>query len=284
MWSYDDLAIFVGVVERGSFIAAAKKMKIPSSTVSRRLSCLEADLGVKLLERTSRKIHLTEKGKLFYEQCSSQINQLGEHAKALTASIDDIHGKLKITAPTYVGNEVMADLFTDFVKQNPGIELELLLSNGIEDILDEEIDVAIRVGPLESSSLIAQYLWEMPKKLEDIEHHHSLIFKTQEIPLHFRRLKTAEEYKINVKSRLVSNDIKFTIHAVSNGAGIAFLPRMFIREQLESGILLELLPEYELMNRKVVYAVYPSKRYLPKKTQLLIKYIKEKSHLLNRKK
>ncbi|VAW62952.1 hypothetical protein MNBD_GAMMA11-3209, partial [hydrothermal vent metagenome] len=124
MWSYDDLAIFVGVVERGSFIAAAKKMKIPSSTVSRRLSCLEADLGVKLLERTSRKIHLTEKGKLFYEQCSSQINQLGEHAKALTASIDDIHGKLKITAPTYVGNEVMADLFTDFVKQNPGIELE----------------------------------------------------------------------------------------------------------------------------------------------------------------
>jgi len=296
MWSYDDLAIFVNVVERGSFIAAAKKMKMPSSTVSRRLSRLEADLNVKLLERTSRKIHLTEKGKIFYEQCASLIKQIRENTRELTESIDKIHGKLKITVPTYLGNELMADLFIEFVKENPGIELEMLLSNDIEDILDEEIDIAIRVGPLVDSNLIAQKLWEMeyvicanneyirkygiPKNPEDIKSHHSLIFRSQQIPLVFRHRETAGESKINVKSRLISNDIKFTLHAVCSGVGIACLPRMFVNKKLETGDLTELLVDYELVNKKTVYAIYPSKRYLPKKTQLLIKYIKEKSLLL----
>jgi len=297
MWSYDDLAVFISVVERGSFIAAANKMKMPSSTVSRRLSRLEADLNVKLLERTSRKIHLTEKGRIFYEQCHPLIKQLREYTHELTQSIDEIHGKLKITVPTYVGNELMADLFTDFVKENQGIELEILLSNDIEDILDEEIDVAIRVGPLGDSALIAQNLWDLdyvicasveyiklhgqPQNLEDIKHHHSLIFRTHQIPLEFRHRKTAVESKVNVQSRLISNDIKFTIHAVCSGTGIACLPRMFIQQQLEQGVLVELLTEYELMNHKTVYAVYPGKRYMPKKTRLLIQYIKEKSRQLS---
>ncbi|VAW67540.1 Transcriptional regulator, LysR family [hydrothermal vent metagenome] len=296
MWSYDDLAIFVNVVERGSFIAAANKMKMPSSTVSRRLSRLEADLNVKLLERTSRKIHLTEKGKIFYEQCASLIKQIRENTRELTESIDKIHGKLKITVPTYLGNELMADLFIEFVKENPSIELEMLLSNDIEDILDEEIDIAIRVGPLVDSNLIAQKLWEMeyvicanneyvrkygiPKNPEDIKSHHSLIFRSQQIPLVFRHRETAGESKINVQSRLISNDIKFTLHAVCSGVGIACLPRMFVNKKLEAGDLTELLVDYELVNKKTVYAIYPSKRYLPKKTQLLINYIKEKSLLL----
>ncbi|HED34098.1 MAG TPA: LysR family transcriptional regulator [Gammaproteobacteria bacterium] len=298
MWSYDDLSIFVSVVERGSFTAAAKKMKMPSSTVSRRLIRLEADLNVKLLERTSRKIHLTEKGKVFYAQCLPLIQQLRESTHELIESVNEIDGKLKITAPTYVGNELMADLFTDFVKKNPDIELEILLSNDIEDILDEEIDIAIRIGPLKDSALIAQHLWDidyvlcasnvyiakngMPEKLQELQSEHNLIFRTHQIPLAFRNRKTAIEESVNVKSQLISNDIKFTIHAVCNDVGIACLPRMFVSDELESGLLVEVLPEYELMNRKTVYAVYPSKRYLPKKTKLLIQYIREKSILLSR--
>jgi len=293
MWSYDDLAIFISVVERGSFIAAAKKMNIPPSTVSRRLSRLEADLNIKLLERTSRKIHLTEKGNVFYAQCSSLIKQLRENTRDLTESIDVIHGKLKVTAPTFVGNEIMADLFCEFVKQHPEIELEIYLSNEVEDIIDEEIDLAIRVGPLIDSNLIAQHLWSMnyvscaapayiknygaPEKPEDLSAHHNLIFRTQQAPLAFLHKKTAAESKVNVKSHIISNDIKFTIHAVCNGAGIACLPRMFINQELDAGKLLELLPDYEFIDTKSVYAVYPSKHYLPKKTQLLIAYIKERS-------
>ncbi|VAW72438.1 Transcriptional regulator, LysR family [hydrothermal vent metagenome] len=298
MWRYDDLAIFVSVVERGSFSAAAKKMKMPSSTVSRRLICLEADLNVKLLERTSRKIHLTEKGKTFFSQCLPLIQKLRESTHKLIESAHEIDGKLKITAPTYVGNELMSDLFTDFVKQNPDIELEILLSNDIEDILDEEIDIAIRIGPLKDSSLIAQHLWDidyvlcasnvyifengMPQKLQELQSEHRMIFRTHQIPLVFRNRESSIEESVNTKSQLISNDIKFTIHAVCNDVGIACLPRMFIRNELESGRLVEVLPAYELMNKKTVYAVYPSKRYLPKKTKLLIQYIKEKSALLSK--
>ncbi len=290
MWRYDDLAIFINVVERGSFIAAATKMKIPSSTVSRRLSRLEADLNVKLLERTSRKIHLTEKGKIFFEQCLPLIKQLRENTHELTQSMDKIHGKLKITVPTYVGNELMADLFTDFVKDNPNIELEILLSNDIEDILDEEIDIAIRVGPLDDSTLIAQNLLELdyvicastdyleqhsvPQEPADIARDHSFIFRTHQVPLNFKHRTSGVLANIDVRTRLISNDIKFTIHAVNHGAGIACLPKMFINQQLESGNLVEILPHYQLLEHKTIYAVYPGKHYLPKKTRLLIKYIK----------
>ncbi len=290
MWRYDDLAIFINVVERGSFIAAATKMKIPSSTVSRRLSRLEADLNVKLLERTSRKIHLTEKGKIFFEQCLPLIKQLRENTHELTQSMDKIHGKLKVTVPTYVGNELMADLFTDFVKNNPDIELEILLSNDIEDILDEEIDIAIRVGPLDDSTLIAQNLLELdyvicasteyleqhgvPQEPADINRDHSFIFRTYQESLNLKHRTSGVKVNIDARKRLLSNDIKFTIHAVNHGAGIACLPKMFIKQQLESGNLVEILPHYQLLEHKTIYAVYPGKRYLPKKTRLLIKYIK----------
>jgi DNA-binding transcriptional LysR family regulator len=296
MWSYDDLAIFISVVERGSFVAAAKKLNIPSSTVSRRISRLESDLNIKLLERTSRKIHLTEKGKIFYSQCSPLIKQLRENTKDLAESIDEIHGKLKITAPTFIGNEIMVDLFTDFIKKHPDIELDIFLSNEIEDIIDEEIDIAIRVGPLVDSNLIAQHLWDMdyticaaneylnkygtPDNPEDLYTHHNLIFRSQQPTLEFRHLQTSSLSKINIQNQLISNDIKFTIHAACNGVGIACLPHMFIKQQLESGALIKLLPDFELINTKTVYAVYPGKHYLPKKTQLLIQHIKEKSLLL----
>lgn len=296
---YDDLAIFVAVVERGSFIAAANKTNIPSSTLSRRLSRLEADLKIKLLERTSRKIHLTEKGKLFYEQCSPLIQQLKQNTKALTESIDKAYGKLKITVPTYIGNTMMADFFVDFMKLNPEIDLEMILSNEIEDILDEEIDIAIRIGPLNDSNFIALHLWEIdyvlcaspeylnkcgtPTTPEEIKNHQAIILRTQPFPWRFRLLKEQLDACITPLSRLVLNDFQLAIHAAINGIGITCLPCSIAKEKFKSGELVQLMPQYELLNRRTAYAVYPEKLYMPKKTRLLIDYIKEKSTLLNNK-
>jgi len=295
--SYDDLAIFIAVVERGSLIAAAKKTNIPSSTLSRRLSRLEADLKIKLLERNSRKIHLTEKGKIFFEQCSPLIHQLKENTKSLSESIDKIHGKLKITAPTYMGNTLMADLILDFMKLNPEINLEMVLSNGIEDIIDEEIDIAIRIGPLEDSTFIAQHLWDIeyalcaspdylakhgtPSVPEDIKNHQAIILNTQPYPWRFRLLNKQTDTYVSPLNRLVLNDFKLAIHAASNGIGIICLPRSFAQEKFKSRELIQLMPQYELLNRRTAYAVYPERRYLPKKTQLFIAYLKEKSTLLH---
>lgn len=294
---YDDLAIFIAVVERGSLIAAANKINIPSSTLSRRLSRLEADLKIKLLERTSRKIHLTEKGKIFYEQCSPLIQQLKQSTKALTESIDNAHGKLKITVPTYIGNTMMAGFFVDFMTLYPKIDLEMILSNDIEDILDKEIDVAIRVGPLDDSNFIAQRLWDidyvlcaspeylskyaMPSTPEDIRNHQAIILRTQPFPWRFRRLEEQLDTYITPLSRLDLNDFQLAIHAAINGIGIICLPGLIAKELLNSGQLVQLMPEYELMNRRTVYAVYPERRYLPKKIKLLIDYIKKRSTIFN---
>lgn len=296
MWSYDDVSIFIAVIERGSFISAATKLNIPSSTVSRRVSKLEADLGIQLLERTSRKMRLTEKGKIFFEQCAPHINSLKENAAELVASRDGVQGKLKVTAPTFLGSEVLGDWFADFVKDNKSIELELVLSNRYEDILDEEIDLAIRIGPLENSQFIAQYLFtssfvlcasphyiETSKRISsphDIYEHQSILISHQKNEWEFRHLKTSDTVQIKAQGRMRSNDISLTRRAVARGLGIAFLPMLSATPMINSGELVSLLDDYELLPKRDIYVVYPSKKYLSKKAQRLLNFIKEKSELL----
>ena len=292
MQSYDDLAIFVAVVERGSFIAASEKTNIPSSTLSRRLSRLESDLQIKLLERTSRRIHLTEKGKVFYQQCAPLIQQLKENTKALSDSIDEAEGKIKITAPTYIGNTMLADIFIDFMKLNPKIDLEIVLSNGIEDIIDKEFDIAIRVGPLEDSNFIALHLWDIeyvlcaspeylkkhgtPKTPEDIKDHHAIVLSTQPYPWRFQQQEKSIDVYIKPVNRVSLNDFHLAIRAIKSGTGLACLPGTIAQDMFNSGELIELLSGYKILNNRSAYAVYPDKQYLPKKTRLFIDYIKSK--------
>ncbi len=296
MWSYDDVSIFTAVIERGSFTLAASKLNIPSSTVSRRVSKLEADLGIQLIERTSRKMRLTEKGKIFFEQCAPHINNLKENATELMASRDGIQGKLKVTAPTFLGSEVLGDWFADFVKNNKSIELEIVLSNRYEDILDEEIDLAIRVGPLEDSKFIAQHLFtssfvlcaspqyiETSKRISsphDIHAHHAILISHQNNEWEFKHLKTSATIKVKSHGRMRSNDINLTRRAVSSGLGIAFLPALSVAPMISSGELISLLDDYELLPKSDIYVVYPSKKYLSKKARRLLNFIREKSELL----
>lgn len=293
MWSYDDVFIFTAVIERGSFISAAKKLNIPSSTVSRRVSQLESDLGIQLLERTSRKMRLTEKGKIFFEQCAPQINSLKENVTELMASRDGIQGKLKITAPIFLGSEILGDWFIDFVKNNKLLELELVLSNRYEDIIDEEIDFAIRLGPLEDSKFIAQHLFtssfvlcaspryvEVCKKISnphDLSQHQAILTSHQKNAWEFRHLKTSATVQVKVYGRMCSNDINLTRRAVISGLGIGFLPMLSVAPMIKSGELVTMLNDYEVLPKRDIYIVYPSKKYLSKKAQQLLNFIKQKS-------
>ena len=297
MWSYDDLSIFTAVIERGSFISAATKLNIPSSTVSRRVSQLESDLGIQLLERTSRKMCLTEKGKIFFEQCAPHINSLKENATELMASRDGVQGKLKVTAPTFLGSEVLGDWFAEFVRNNKSIELELVLSNRNKDILDEEIDFAIRIGPLEDSKFIAQHLFTSRSVLcaspiyveafgeinspHDICQHQTILISHQKGEWEFRHLKTSAIIRIKAQGRMCSNDINLTRRAVASGFGIGFLPMLSAAPMINSGELVCLLDDYELLPKRDIYVVYPSKKYLSKKAQRLLNFIKEKSELFS---
>lgn len=286
MLSYDDLAIFVAVVERGSFVAAASKTNIPSSTLSRRLSRLEDELKIKLLERTSRKLRLTERGKVFYEQCSPLIQQLKENSKALAESNEKLHGKLKVTAPTYVGNEVISDILVEFIKSHPEIDMDIFLSNTIEDLIDEDIDVAIRVGPLEDSNFVAQRLWDIrfvlcaspeyiqkygsPVTPEDLVDHKGVVINTIPAPWRFFQSTEQKEMYVTPSSCVEVNDFRLAIQSVSSGIGISCIPIIYAMEKFRNGELISLLPDYEVLTTRTVYAVCSGKRYLPMKTKLFI--------------
>jgi len=159
MWSYDDISIVVEVIKQGSFIEASRRLDIPASTISRRVSQLEDALGIRLLERTSRKLSLTDKGLLFFEVCSPHIQGIKSELSELMTDKHLCQGKLKITAPVFLGSELLSEWFTEFMLANSQLELDVVLSNQYEDILDENIDVAIRIGPLKDSQFIAQHLF-----------------------------------------------------------------------------------------------------------------------------
>lgn len=293
MLSYDDLAIFVAVVENGSFVAAAGKTNIPSSTLSRRLRRLEDNLKVKLLERTSRKIRLTERGKVFYDQCLPLIQQLKENAKLLTESNETLHGKLKITAPTYVGNQVISDVLVEFIKKYPEIDIDIILSNSLEDLIDEDIDVAIRVGPLENSNFVAQRLWDiqfvlcaspeylhqsgLPGSPDELNNHKAVVLDTVQTPWRFFHKSDHKEFFVSPPDRVEVNDFRLAIQAVSSGVGISCIPVIYAMEKFKNGKLIPLLSDYEVLSTRTVYAVCSGKRYLPMKTKLFIDYIKSRA-------
>jgi len=296
MWSYDDISVFVAVIEQGSLVGASKKLTMPSSTISRRISKLEESLNLQLLERTSRKIHLTEKGKVFYEQCSPLINKIRENTTQLSHNHEEMSGKMKITMPTFLGTEVLGEWLLEFLQQYDAIDLEVDFNNQYTDILDDEVDIAIRIGPLNDSKFIAQYLWTSGFLLcaspgylkgapkietpEDIIHHQALLICHQPKQWEFSHVKTSETIRVQPKGKLVSNDISLTEQAAELGLGLARLPRFSTMPKIKAGTLVSLLDEYELIPNRDIYAVYPSNKFLSKKTQVLLDFIKQKSKLL----
>ncbi len=294
MLNYDNISIFVEVVKQGSFIGASRNLNIPSSTVSRRISELESVLEMRLLERSSRKIHLTEKGVFLFEQCSAPLQQVSQAVKELTVQRDESKGTLKVTAPVLLGNEILNDWFCDFLQIHPEMELDIVLSNHNQDILDDNIDVAIRIGPLKDSQFIAQYLFSSTfimcanksyieksakhiKSSSDWSQQSLLVLKQHENSIEVTHQLSKEKTEINVNARMCSNDIAVIRQGALNGLGIAYLPALCVREQIESGELIEILSEYDYSFKKDIYAVYPSKKHLSHKTRIFLDYIKEQA-------
>jgi len=159
---FDDLHLFCAVVNAGSFYKAANFLGLPHSTVSRRIAALEQTLDEKLIERTTRQMHTTEKGQRLFIQCSPLFQQL---KVALSDVLDDdteLKGTFRITMPTRIGLDYMGEFLVNFSKLHPKLELDIQLDNLISDLHAEDIDLALRVGPLADSSSIAVKLWEIP--------------------------------------------------------------------------------------------------------------------------
>lgn len=292
--NYDNISIFIEVIKQGSFIEASKQLNMPSSTVSRRVSELESALQVRLLERNSRKIHLTKKGAFLFEQCAAPLQLVSQKVQELTAQRNEAKGGLKVTAPVLLGNEILNEWFCDFLKINQKIALDIHLSNQYQDILGEDIDVAIRIGPLKDSQFIAQYLFSAQfvmyasksylqdttkhiKSIDDWSKQSLLLLKQHEKSIELVHRVSKEKTQINFKPRICSNDIAVIRQGAINGLGIAYLPNFCVKAQIKSGELVEISSDYQYPIKRDIYAVYPSKKHLSHNTRLFLDYIKQRA-------
>jgi DNA-binding transcriptional LysR family regulator len=286
---WDGISEFVFVAENESFTLASKKMDISTAQVSRQISALEKRLNIKLFYRTTRKVSLTEEGRIFYQHCRGVLDGLDAAERAVTNLQSKPQGKIKLTAPVTYGEQQVLPLINDFMKQYSDIEVSVFLSNQQVSLVEGGYDLAIRVGKLSDSSMMAKklgsrtnFICASPDYLDKQGIPHSLSELSQHSCLlgtldywHFK--EAGKEKNIRVKGRIRYNSGYGLVDAALKGLGIVQLPDYYVQEHIASGELMTLLDKYR-EPEEGVWAVYPQNRHLSPKIRLFVDYLAE--HLL----
>lgn len=282
------VSAFVRVVHDGSFTAAAQALGLPKSSVSRSVAQLEQDLGIRLLHRTTRQLHLTDAGAAFYERVSRALGDIDEATAAAADAQSELSGVVRVTAPVDLGVWILASVVSRFVRKHPKIRVELALTGRIVDLVGEGFDLAVRAGPLRDSSLIARRIGELqsaafaspkyiarhgePKELADLAQHDCVLFRsstgTATWDLAHNDGTTAS---VDVTGKVAADDMSFVRKAALAGSGIAMLPMFLCARAWETGKLVRVLDEWSL-NGAVLHLAYPSARFVPQRVIVLREY------------
>lgn len=284
MTIWDGINEFVCVVETESFTAAAKRLEVSVAHISRQVNQLEDRLGAKLLYRTTRKLRLTEVGEVYYQHARKILDDMQAAERAVMEMEGKPTGKLRITAPVYYGEYFLAPLVNDFLLQYPQLDLELKLTNETVDLVKEGYDLAIRLGTLDSSSLMCrklarrtQYLCaspayltthSTPQTLADLANHRCLGGSLD----HWRFLENGKLRNWRVGSAWSCNSGLALKDAALKGLGIVQLPDYYVQEALAQGSLVSLLESHRLPDDGV-WVVYPQNRHLSPKVRLLVDFL-----------
>lgn len=280
-----EMAVFVKVVESGGFSAAARELNMPKSTVSRYVSRLEDRLGVRLLNRTTRSLRPTELGAAYYERVARIIQDIAEAEAAVTNMQVEPRGTLRVSAPLSFGHAFMGRIVASFLETWPEVTLDVDLTDRVVDIIDEGFDLAIRVGKLRDSSLIARrlassdrilvasprYLEQhgMPRTPDDIRRHECLLYAYEATTASWR---LGPELTVPVKGRLISNNGDVLASAAAEGLGLALIPSFVVGRRLQRGELVQVLGEYTSSDAGV-HAVYPHSRHLSTKVRAFVDHL-----------
>lgn len=290
MRDLNDLAIFAQVVQSGSLTAAADALDMPKSNVSRRLARLETELGVRLLERTTRKLHLTEVGSLYYEHCR-RILEEAEHAElSVQQRLAAPRGLLRISASHSVGQGLLAPILGEFLARYPDVQLQLVLTNRRVDLIEEGFDVVLRIGTLEESNLVARYLCNSsarcyagpdyvarhgrPSTPQELSQHSCLIMSDMPQPDRWTFTSAQGRETVTVPMRAAVNDFGTLRRMVLANAGIALIPDHLCEQDVEAKRLVRLLPDWSLPPT-ALHAVYPSHRGATPKLRALLDFLVE---------
>ncbi|NOK04846.1 MULTISPECIES: LysR family transcriptional regulator [Myxococcus] len=284
----NELLVFARVVQAGSFTAAARGLRMPKSTVSRKVSELETRVGAQLLQRTTRKLRLTDVGRTYYEHCARIVAEAEQAELAVTRMQAAPHGLLRVTTPltfSFIG-----PLVSTFIKQYPEVQLEMVCTDRNVDLVAEGFDVAIRAGRLADSSLMARRLGIVervviaapsylkargtPKAPKDLEKHDCLLFGAGLENNIWTLHSGNRSVDVKVPARIVVNEPDMLYAVARAGSGIALLPNLHFSSELAAGRLQRILPDWSSTGAPV-HAVYPSARHHSPKVMAFVECLRE---------
>ena len=292
---WDGISEFVYVADYESFTRAAKELGISTAQVSRQISALEKRLNIKLLYRTTRKVSLTEEGRVFYQHCRGVLDGLDAAEQAVSNLQSKPQGRIKLTAPVTYGEQQLLPLVNDFMVQYRDIEVTAFLSNQKIDLIDGGYDLAIRIGKLSDSTMMAKKLsrrtnfvcaapaylekYGIPHSLSDLSQHNCLL-GTRDYWHFIEDGKIDSEKNADKEKNLrVSGSVQYNsghslVDAALKGLGIVQLPDYYVQKYLASGELVSLLNNYREPEESI-WAIYPHNRHLSPKIRLLVDYLAE---------
>ncbi|MEM8972983.1 MAG: LysR family transcriptional regulator [Pseudomonadota bacterium] len=288
MTAISDLDIFARVARTGNMSAAGREMGLSPAVVSKRVSLLEERLGARLFQRTTRHLTLTETGEGYFKRVVDILSLVEEAEDFVSRRNTTPRGQLKITAPTCFSRLHIAPYLADFVAKYPEIDLDFQITDNMIDIIRDGYDLAIRIGELEDSSLVAKKLAPesrvmcatpgylkshgYPQSLAELEGHNCLSAGAQDI---WRLQGPDGQHQLRLTGNIRSNSAEFTRQAILSGLGIGLRSTWDIGPELNSGELEVVLPQYSGSNNIAIYAVYPSREFMPSKVNVFIDFLAE---------
>jgi DNA-binding transcriptional LysR family regulator len=273
----DSIAVFVKVVEAGSFSAAARRLGVPKTTVSAKVAGLERRLGVRLIQRTTRKLRMTEAGEQYFRHCAIATREIELGEAALQSSKEKPSGVLKVTAPVDLGRAVLPRIVRAYTAKYPDVSVELIVTNRVVDIVEEGVDLAVRwAGALKDSSLVARRfietrsnLWASPaylKELGETSHPRDLAnaaFLAHPVLKTVMLTNGKADFELQLDGRVNSDDLEVVAALILAGAGIAWLPDFLVADAVEAGKLVPVLAQWRPKKQQLwtYYFVYAGRRY-----------------------
>ena len=289
------MVAFVAVADHGSFSIAAARLEVSNSHVSKQVSALERELRVKLLQRTTRSLSLTEAGEVFYRRCKAILSEVAEAEQEVLRRQDSPQGTLRVTASANFTNVCLPDIVCNFMRQHPDIKLELTLSDQFVDLAERSIDVALRIATTPPENVHARMLhrigWSVvgsaeyfatrrqPQTLAELPDYECLadnVMSTKDV-WHFEESdgKQPQRHEIRVTPHINCNNSIWLRECVLRGMGIGLLPDYMIGADLAQGKLIKLLPQYEPLPQRRLYGIYLPNRYLSSKVRLFLDAVEQ---------
>ena len=284
-----EMEAFATVVDQGGFTDAAKKLGLSKSAISKHLSNLEARLGARLLNRTTRRVSPTEIGLVYYDRACQVINDAGEADALVTSMQETPSGPLNVAVDADFGASSVSPMIGDFLTDFPEISVNIQFSNRTLELLSDGFDAAVRIGELRDSSLRARKLTETtirmvaspdyldkseaPMRLEDLNDHKLLHYSDQATPSVWKiTSNTGELRQIRTAGSLSVNDGQSLLNAAIEGLGIAYLPSFLYADAMREGRVVDVMPHLP-KNRQGIYLIYPPGRFMQPKVRAFIDFM-----------